>query len=65
MNISELIEVLKQHPQDMRVCVQGYEGGISDILRIEWAITHKVVEHGRDESLEGSRVSHGGCRRAG
>ena len=31
MNVSELIELLKIYPADMRVCVKGYEGGLCDV----------------------------------
>jgi hypothetical protein len=30
MTVAELIEHLRTQPQDMRVCVRGYEGGYSD-----------------------------------
>ena len=31
MNISELIQVLKEYPSDMRVVVNGYECGYDDL----------------------------------
>lgn len=31
MIVSELIEALRQQPQDLRVVVNGYEGGYGDI----------------------------------
>jgi hypothetical protein len=34
MKVSELIEILKQQPPDMRVIVDGYEGGYSDVRNI-------------------------------
>ena len=34
MQVSELIEQLKQLPLDAKVIVDGYEGGFSDIKRI-------------------------------
>lgn len=34
MKVKELIEKLKQYPQDRRVVVSGYEGGVDDIYRI-------------------------------
>lgn len=33
MLVKELIEILKEYPEDMLVCVDGYEGGYSDIKR--------------------------------
>ncbi len=35
MNVSELIEKLKDFPADTRVVVRGYEGGFSDMDEIE------------------------------
>lgn len=31
MTVSELIEALKKHPPDMRVIINGYEGGYEDV----------------------------------
>jgi len=31
MTVAELIEKLKEYPQDLRVVVRGYEGGINDV----------------------------------
>jgi len=31
MTIAELIEELKNYPQDTRVVVSGYEGGVNDV----------------------------------
>lgn len=31
MTVSELIEVLKTHPRDLRVVVNGYEEGFDDL----------------------------------
>ena len=31
MTVKELIEMLTDKPQDMRVVVRGYEGGVNDI----------------------------------
>jgi hypothetical protein len=31
MTVAELIEKLKEYPQDLRVVVRGYEGGVSDV----------------------------------
>jgi hypothetical protein len=34
MKVSELIEILRQQPPDMRVVVNGYEGGLCDVFRV-------------------------------
>jgi len=31
MNVGQLIEQLKNYPQDLRVVVRGYEGGYNDV----------------------------------
>jgi hypothetical protein len=31
MNVGQLIEQLKNYPQDLRVVVNGYEGGYNDV----------------------------------
>jgi len=31
MNVGQLIEQLKNYPQDLRVVVHGYEGGYNDV----------------------------------
>ena len=31
MNVKKLIEILEKYPNDMRVIVDGYEGGYDDI----------------------------------
>ena len=31
MTVQELREILQDKPGDMRVCVNGYEGGIADV----------------------------------
>jgi hypothetical protein len=31
MNVRQLIEKLKEHPPEMRVIVDGYEGGYNDL----------------------------------
>lgn len=38
MTVQELIAILQTHPGDMRVVVEGYEGGLNDPL------SPKVVE---------------------
>lgn len=35
MKISELIEQLKNYPQDLQVVVSGHEGGYDDIIKIQ------------------------------
>lgn len=34
MNINELIEQLKNYPPDMRVILNGYEGGYADVISL-------------------------------
>ena len=56
MNVGELIEKLKQYPQDLRVVVNGYEGGYSDIDRFENLKIvldyHKEWYYGKHESAD-------------
>jgi hypothetical protein len=35
MNVGQLIEQLKNYPQDLRVVVRGYEGGYNDVVQFE------------------------------
>ena len=35
MNVQQLIEQLQKHPPDMRIIIQGYEGGFNDLDRVE------------------------------
>ena len=35
MTVAELIEKLKEYPQDLRVVVRGYEGGVDDVSHFE------------------------------
>ena len=35
MNIAELIEKLKEYPQDTRVVTRGFEGGVDDVDFVE------------------------------
>jgi hypothetical protein len=35
MTIAELIEKLQKYPQDLRVVVRGYEGGVDDVDYVE------------------------------
>lgn len=34
MNVQQLIEELQKHPPEMRVIVDGYEGGYSDLNKV-------------------------------
>ncbi len=40
MNVGQLIEALKDYPQDLRVVIRGYEGGYNDVDQFE---TMKIV----------------------
>lgn len=57
MNVGELIEKLKQYPQDLRVVVHGYEGGYNDVDRFENLKIvldyHEAWYYGKHESTEG------------
>jgi len=35
MTVAELIEKLKEYPQDLRVVVRGYEGGVNDVSHFQ------------------------------
>lgn len=35
MTIAELIKELEQYPQDTRVVIRGYEGGVDDVDEVE------------------------------
>jgi hypothetical protein len=35
MTVAELIEKLKEYPQDLRVVVRGYEMGVNDVSHFE------------------------------
>ena len=35
MNVKELIQLLRKHPPEMRVIVDGYEGGYDDTRGLE------------------------------
>lgn len=57
MTIAELIKELEKYPQDTRVVVRGYEGGVNDVDTIEeteiylnyrtvrWCGKHEEVEY--------------------
>lgn len=37
MKVKDLITMISRYPDDMEVCVAGYEGGYSDVCNIEEA----------------------------
>ena len=41
MTVGELIRILELHPQDLRVMVDGYEGGVDD-LEARFLLTRDV-----------------------
>lgn len=56
MTVSELIEALRKEPQDARVVVDGYEGGVDDAnsirqLRIRVNATKHVGYWGDHEDI--------------
>ena len=46
MKISELIEQLKNYPQDLQVVVSGYEGGYDDVIKIQKIKV--ILNHNKD-----------------
>ena len=64
MTIAELIEQLQKYPQDTRVVVRGYEGGVNDVGEVEeteiylnyntsWFYgKHEVVEYSTPRDCE-------------
>jgi len=42
MNIKELIDILSQYPETMRVVVDGYEGGFEDINNLGRHSIYKI-----------------------
>jgi len=64
MTIAELIKELEKYPQDTRVVVSGYEGGLNDINwvdeteiylnynTVEWYGKHEKVEYARPKDCE-------------
>lgn len=51
MTAGELIALLKEHPEDRRVVVQGYEGGYDDLAPHQVVTLRLVLElnAGRDD----------------
>ena len=47
MNISELIQVLKEYPSDMRVVVNGYECGYDDLSPDQVSVTKISLNAGK------------------
>lgn len=47
MNISELIQVLKEYPSDMRVVVNGYECGYDDLSPDRVSVTKISLNAGK------------------
>jgi hypothetical protein len=43
MNVNELIELLKDYPSEMRLVVNGYEGGYNDITHVKQINIHLNV----------------------
>ena len=52
MNVQELIEILGEYPQEMRVVVQGYEDGYDD-LTSDQILKHKITLNTGRHSWEG------------
>ena len=48
MTIAELIEKLKEYPQDLRVVVRGYEAGVDDVGSLE-EINILLNYYGKDQ----------------
>lgn len=55
VTVRELIEVLKQLPQDVRVMVRGYEWGAEDLKRVRLT---KVAPNGMGDT--GGSYGYGG-----
>ena len=56
MNVGQLIEQLKNYPQDLRVVVRGYEGGYNDVDTFENLKLvldyHSAWYYGKHEDVE-------------
>ena len=56
MTIAELIEQLQKYPQDTRVVVRGYEGGVDDVDEVElteiYLNYNSVRYYGKHEKVE-------------
>lgn len=48
MNVRELIDLLEQHPQDMRVVVNGYECGYDDLAPERISVVQIALNTGRE-----------------
>lgn len=52
MTVSELIEKLKECPENMRVVVEGYEGGFDDIQ--EFYVVNCLIDSNEVGNCEGT-----------
>lgn len=64
MTIAELIKELQKYPQDTRVVISGYEGGVDDIdwvdeteiylnyNTVRWCGKHEEVQYARPKDCE-------------
>jgi len=51
MKVKDLKKILEQHPDNMRVCVDGYEGGYDDINHVgKTNIAINVYSEGEDDT---------------
>jgi hypothetical protein len=62
MNVGQLIEQLKNYPQDLRVVVSGYEGGYNDVDTFENIKIvldyHEARYYGKHEDVESLYVNN-------
>ena len=58
MNVKELIEVLGEYPEEMRVVVQGYEDGYDDVAKSSLKQIHVKLGAGK-ERWEGDHIEIG------
>ena len=49
MTVSQLIEVLQNHPGDVRVVVNGYEGGLDDLSPDQISLVRIALNTGVDD----------------
>ena len=49
MTVSELIEILKTHPRDLRVVVNGYEEGFDDLSPRQISVRRIALNTGVDD----------------
>ena len=63
MTVSQLIEVLKTHPRDLRVVINGYEEGYDDLSPDQISIVRIALNTGVDDWMgqhgEADHVSAG------